>query len=70
MHAEIIIEEIKKLPLEEKFHVVEETIKSIKKEEAEHHLSIAAEEMYNDYANDKELVVFTQLDLENFYEAR
>jgi len=50
--------------------VVEETIKSIKKEEMQHQMELAANDLYNDYVNDKELTAFTSLDLENFYEAK
>jgi hypothetical protein len=49
---------------------VEETIKSIKKEEMSHQMEWAANELYNDYANDKELTAFTTLDFENFYETK
>lgn len=70
MLAAEIIKEIKLLPLEKRFYVVEETIKSIKKEEVHNQLIIAAEALYLDYSNDKELTSFTSLDLENFYEAK
>jgi hypothetical protein len=33
-------------------------------------MKLAALELYNDYKNDKELTIFTQLDIEDFYEAR
>jgi hypothetical protein len=33
-------------------------------------MKLAARELYGDYKNDKELTAFTQLDLEDFYEAR
>ncbi len=65
-----IIQEIQRLPLTKKFYVVEETIKSIKKEEMSHQMELAVKELYNDYANSKELTSFTSLDLEHFYEAR
>jgi len=50
--------------------VVEETIKSIKKEEMRHQMELAANELYEDYTNDKELTTFTFLDFENFYDTR
>ena len=65
-----IIQEIKRLPLTKRFYVVEETIKSIKKEEMSHQMELAANELYSDYANDKELTAFTNLDFERFYEAK
>ena len=64
------MQEIFKLPLDKKFFVVEQTLKSIKSEEGNRHLAVAAEVMYGDYTNDKELTAFTGLDFENFYEAR
>lgn len=65
-----LIKEIKRLPLTQKKYLVEETIKSIKKEEANHQLELAANELYDDYKNDSELTVFTSLDFENFYETK
>lgn len=64
-----IIQEIYKLPMDEKFFVVEQIIKAIKSEEQTHQLSFAANELFDDYTNDKELTAFTSLDLEHFYEA-
>ncbi len=65
-----LIQEIKLLPLANRFYVVEETIKSIKKEEMGLQMELAANELYEDYVNDKELTVFTSLDFENFYETK
>lgn len=62
--------EIQRLPLTQKFYVVEETIKSIKKEELNHQMEFAVNELYNDYANDKDLTAFTNLDFEHFYEIK
>ncbi|HMS30752.1 MAG TPA: hypothetical protein PKD32_12940, partial [Saprospiraceae bacterium] len=65
-----LIQEIQRLPLNKRFYVVEETIKSIKKEEMQHQMQLAAQELYEDYVNDKELTAFTSLDFENFYETK
>jgi hypothetical protein len=62
------IREIQRLLLTKRFYVVEETIKSIKREEMNHQIEMAVTELYNDYGNDKELTAFTSLDLEKFYE--
>lgn len=70
MQTAQLMQEIFKLPLDKKFFVVEQTLKSIKSEEGNNHLAVAAEIMYEDYMNDKELTAFTALDFENFYEAR
>ena len=65
-----IIQEIQRLPITKRFYVVEETIKSIKKEEINHQMELAAKELYIDYISNKDLTVFTSLDFENFYEAK
>jgi hypothetical protein len=70
MQALEIIQEIQRLPLTKRFYIVEETIKSIKKEEMSHQMELAANELYNDYATDKNLTEFTSLDFEQFYETK
>ena len=70
MHTSAIIQEIQKLPLNKKFLIVEQTIKAIKNEDISQQMSIVAEELYTDYKTDKELTIFTQLDLDNFYETK
>jgi hypothetical protein len=65
-----LIREIQRLPLTKRFYVVEETIKSIKREEMNHQMELTVNELYNDYVNDKELTAFTSLDLEQFYEIK
>lgn len=68
MQPRDIVIEIQRLPLIQRFFVVEETIKSIKKEEMQHQMELAANELYEDYLKDKELNAFTSLDFEAFYE--
>lgn len=70
MQALEIIQEIQRLPITKRFFVIEEAIKSIKKEEMNQQLELAVTELYNDYATDKNLTAFTSLDLEHFYEAK
>lgn len=70
MQTAQLMQEIFKLPLDKKFFVVEQTLKSIKSEESNKRLAVAAEALYDDYMNDKELTAFTSLDFEDFYEAR
>ncbi len=70
MQTEQLLTEIKRLPLSERFYVVEETIKSIKKEEIQQQMEQAVHALYEDYAHDKELTVFTSLDFERFYETK
>ncbi|HEX4374739.1 MAG TPA: hypothetical protein VHZ50_15655 [Puia sp.] len=65
-----IISEINKLPLSQRLTLIELTIKKIREEEKKEQLSTAAEKLYNDYVNDPELTIFSNLDQEDFYEAR
>ena len=65
-----IISQIKLLPLEQRFFVMEETLKSIKNFDTKQNLEIAAKELYDDYSYDKELTAFTSLDIEDFYETK
>jgi len=67
MGANEIIEKIQKLPFTEKMYVIEKSISLIRKQELQNQMQLAAEALYEDYASDKELTVFTQLDLEGFY---
>lgn len=54
----------------QRFYVVEEIIKSIKRDELRNEMELAANELYNDYINDKDLTAFTSIDLDNFYETK
>ena len=65
-----LIREIQRLPLSEQFYIVEIILKTIKNVRTTEPLEAAAEALYDDYFNDKELTPFTSLDLEDFYEAR
>lgn len=70
METKDLILEIQRLSLSKRFYVMEETIKSIKNEEMGKQMELAANELYNDYANDKDLTAFTALDFDNFYETK
>ncbi|MEI7978338.1 MAG: hypothetical protein WCI53_05795 [Bacteroidota bacterium] len=65
-----LINEIQRLPLIKRFFVIEETIKSIKKEELDNQMELAVNALYHDYINDKDLADFTSIDLDNFYETK
>jgi len=65
-----LMKEIIKLPLNKRFYILEETIKSIKKEEIQNQMEFGVNELYEDYVNDKELTAFTAIDFENFYETK
>ena len=65
-----ILREIKKLPVEKRLRIVEQTLKSIREAESKKQLEEAAEVLYKDYSTDKELTLMTDVDFEDFYEAR
>jgi len=68
METVTIIHEIQRLPFTKQIYIAEWIIKSIRQRETKSQMEIAAEKLYKDYLNDKELTVFTNLDFENFYE--
>ena len=70
METREIIRAIKKLPVSKRMLIVERTLKTIRESETRKRMLKAAESLFEDYKNDKELVVFTQLDYEGFYETR
>ena len=64
-----IIQNIKKLPFEERLMVIEKAIKSLQQITG-NNLEKAAKALAADYKKNKNLTAFTTLDFENFYEAR
>jgi len=70
METKEIIREIKKLPLADKISVIEKTLKSVKEDSVRHQFEYASEVLYNDYKNDTELISFTSIDFDKFYEAK
>ena len=64
-----IMHNISRLPKSQRMLLVEYIIRSIRHEE-QPPLKKAAECLSEDYLNDKELTIFTQLDCEDFYETR
>lgn len=70
METKEIISEIEKLPVKERLQIIEKTAKTIQLEDEKEQMRKAADLLYNDYKNDAELTALTDLDLEDFYEAR
>ena len=70
METATIIHEIDSLPAYKRMFIVEQIIRSIRLNSQERTLEMAADRLYDDYKNDKELTIFTQLDCEDFYEPR
>ena len=70
METSAIIQEIDNLPANKRMFIVEQIIRSIRLNNQDKTLEMAADCLYSDYKNDKELTIFTQLDCEDFYEPR
>jgi len=64
-----IIRNINRLPASQQMLIAERIIHSIRQKE-QPSMEAAAERLYEDYMTDENLTVFTQLDCEDFYEAR
>jgi hypothetical protein len=59
MEVKTIVKEIQRLPLSKRFFVMEQTLKSIKKEELNHQTEKSVDMLYDDYTNDKELTTIS-----------
>jgi hypothetical protein len=70
MRTAELIKEIQKLPLQKRIFVIERSIHSVRKEEDMNEMKKAVDALLMDYKTDKELTAFTNLDFEEFYEAR
>jgi hypothetical protein len=70
MRTNELIREIRKLPLSKRIYVIKKAIHSIREQEEKKQMEKAVDLLLNDYKNDKELVDFTNLDFEDFYEAK
>jgi hypothetical protein len=70
METAAIIHELDNLPTYKRMIIAERIIRSIRLSNQDRTMEIAADRLYDDYKNDKELTIFTQLDGEDFYEPR
>ena len=70
MGTKELIKEILQLPISKRMLVIEQTIKSIRESELNKKMKKAVDSLVDDYRNDKELTVFTDIDFDNFYETR
>ncbi len=70
MKTRELIDEIQKLPMKKRIYVIERTMHIMRKQEEEVQMKKAADSLYHDYLTNAELTVMTNLDFENFYEAR
>lgn len=65
-----IIREIDRLPVPERLFLIEQTLKKIRSSAIYDQMTLAAEDLANEYRTNKELTIFSNLDLEDFYETR
>lgn len=65
-----LLETIQKLPIQQQFFLAEKIIQNIRKKQASHEMSHAAEELVDEYQTNKELIAFHDIDFEDFYETR
>ena len=70
MKTDEIIKEIERLPIPKRIYVIEKAIQLIRKQEDAIQMKNAVNDLMTDYKSDKELTAFTNLDMEDFYEAR
>ena len=68
MRTYTLINEIQRLPISRQMYIAEMIIKSVRKKESKNQMQLAAEQLYNEYATNKELTIFTNIDFDNFYE--
>lgn len=70
METKELISEIKKLTVKERLQIIEKTAKTIQLDDEKEQMRKAVDQLYDGYNEDAELTAFTDLDLEDFYEAR
>ena len=70
MRTTEILKEIQRLPISKRIYLLEKTIHSIRKQEEKNQMEKAVKLLYSDYETDSELTIFTNLDFEDFYEAK
>ncbi len=65
-----LLKVINKLPLGEKLSLLEKAIKDIIKNNNKQQMTIAADALENEYRTNNDLIAFTNLDSEDFYETK
>lgn len=65
METKEIIEQIGKLPMEDKMLILEKTVKAIREKEIKEKMSKAVFELMEEYKSNRELTAFTEIDFEN-----
>ena len=70
MRTNELIREIRRLPLSKRIYVIEKAIHSMREQEEKKQIKKAVDLLLDDYNNDENLITFTNLDFEEFYEAK
>ena len=70
METKLILKQIGKLSFEDKMLIIEKTLKFIREKDIKEGIVKAVSEMISEYKTNKDLTAFTEIDFENFYEAR
>jgi hypothetical protein len=70
MKTNELLKEINQLPTRQRIFLIEKAIQSIRKQDENDQMKKAVDSLYSNYKNDKELTAFTNIDFEDFYEAR
>ena len=70
MRTNELIKEIRRLPLSKRIYVIEKAIHSIREQEEQKQMEEAVNLLLSDYKNNEDLIAFTNLDFEEFYEAK
>jgi hypothetical protein len=70
MRTNEIIQEIQKLPIQKRIYVIEKAIQTLRRQSNTNQMNLAADDLFSEYVSNNELTVFTNLDFEDFYEAR
>ena len=70
MSTSDILKEIHLLPLNERLFIIERAIKELLQYNYQQQMTIAAEALENEYKTNSDLTAFSNLDWEDFYEAK
>ncbi len=70
MGTKELIKEMQQLPVSKRILVIERTLKSIRESELKEKMEKAVDVLLGDYQTDTELTSFTNIDFDNFYEAK
>lgn len=70
MRTDDLIREIQKLPVQKRIFVIEKSLHSLRMQEEKNQMNKAVDLLWSDYKSDKELTAFTNIDFEDFYEAK